>query len=91
MSYNILKNLGNDMLQDVRWQTGSDHQIRGQRSKIGVPRKGGRKYGAARSNPDGGSSMQARMLEFIHPVSKELIKITAPVPQNDAIWKACEM
>jgi hypothetical protein len=24
-------------------------------------------------------------------VSKELIKITAPVPQNDAIWKACEM
>jgi len=31
------------------------------------------------------------MLEFIHPVSKELIKITAPVPQNDAIWKACEM
>jgi len=48
------------------------------------------KYGAPRSNSDGGISLHARKLELIHPVTKEPIEIIAPVPQNDAIWKACE-
>lgn len=91
LSYNIIKTLDNYMLLEVDLQTGRHHQIRAQLSKIGVPIKGDLKYGALRSNPDGGISLHARMLEFIHPVSKELIKITAPVPQNDAIWKSCEM
>ena len=91
LSYNIIKTLDNYMLLEVDLQTGRHHQIRAQLSKIGIPIKGDLKYGAPRSNPDGGISLHARMLEFIHPVSKELIKITAPVPQNDAIWKACEM
>ena len=91
LSYNIIRTLDNYMLLEVDLQTGRHHQIRAQLSKIGVPIKGDLKYGAPRSNPDGGISLHARMLEFIHPVSKELIKITAPVPQNDAIWKACEI
>ena len=91
LSYNIIKTLDNYMLLEVDLQTGRHHQIRAQLSKISVPIKGDLKYGAPRSNPDGGISLHARMLEFIHPVSKELIKITAPVPQNDAIWKACKM
>ena len=91
LSYNIIKTLDNYMLLEVDLQTGRHHQIRAQLSKIGIPIKGDLKYGAPRSNPDGGISLHARMLEFIHPVSKELIKITAPIPQNDAIWKACEM
>ena len=28
-------------------------------------------------------------MEYIR-VTKENIEITAPVPQNDAIWRACE-
>jgi 23S rRNA pseudouridine1911/1915/1917 synthase len=48
------------------------------------------KYGAPRSNPDGGINLHARKLQFIHPVTKESIEITAAVPQNDAIWRACE-
>ena len=91
LSYNIIKTLDNYILLEVDLQTGRHHQIRAQLSKIGIPIKGDLKYGAPRSNPDGGISLHARMLEFIHPVSKELIKITAPVLQNDAIWKACEM
>ena len=91
LNYNIIKTLDNYMLLEVDLQTGRHHQIRAQLSKIGVPIKGDLKYGAPRSNPDGGISLHARKLEFIHPVSKELIKITAPVPQNDAIWKVCEM
>lgn len=88
--YQIIKTLDNYQLLEIDLETGRHHQIRAQLSKIGVPIKGDLKYGAPRSNPDGGISLHARKLEFEHPVTKENIQITAPVPQNDAVWKACE-
>ena len=90
LKYDVLKTLDNYMLLEVDLETGRHHQIRAQLSKIGIPIKGDLKYGAARSNPDGGISLHARSLEFIHPVTKELIKIIAPTPENDKIWQACE-
>ncbi|WP_379968252.1 RluA family pseudouridine synthase [Epilithonimonas sp. UC225_85] len=90
LNYQIIKTLDNYQLLEIDLETGRHHQIRAQLSKIGVPIKGDLKYGAPRSNPDGGISLHARRLQFIHPVTKENIEITAPVPQNDAIWKACE-
>lgn len=90
LNYEIIKVLDNFQLLEVDLETGRHHQIRAQLSRIGVPIKGDLKYGSARSNPDGGIHLHARQLEFIHPVTKENIKITAPVPQNDAVWKACE-
>ncbi|WP_226063388.1 RluA family pseudouridine synthase [Kaistella polysaccharea] len=90
LNYEIIKVLDNFQLLEVDLETGRHHQIRAQLSKIGVPIKGDLKYGSPRSNPDGGIHLHARQLEFIHPVTKENIKITAPVPQNDAVWKACE-
>ena len=90
LNYEIIKVLDNFQLLEVDLETGRHHQIRAQLSKIGVPIKGDLKYGSARSNPDGGIHLHARQLEFIHPVTKENIKITAPVPQNDAVWKACD-
>ena len=45
------------------------------------------KYGFDRSNKDGGISLHARSAEFIHPVSKENVRIVAPVP-DDNLWKA---
>ena len=70
-------------------ETGRHHQIRCQLAKIGCPIKGDLKYGADRSNPDGGISLHARKISFIHPVSKEPIEVTAPVP-DDNLWKAFE-
>lgn len=90
LNYELIKTLDNFQLLEVDLETGRHHQIRAQLAKIGVPIKGDLKYGSARSNPDGGIHLHARALEFIHPVTKENIKITAPVPQNDAVWKACE-
>ena len=52
---------------------------------MGCPIKGDLKYGFDRSNKDGGIHLHARTLEFIHPVSKEIIKLTAQTP-NDPIW-----
>ena len=90
LNYENIKVLDNFQLLEVDLETGRHHQIRAQLSKIGVPIKGDLKYGSARSNPDGGIHLHARALQFIHPVTKENIKITAPVPQTDAVWKACE-
>ena len=76
-------------LLEIDLETGRHHQIRCQLAKMGCIIKGDLKYGADRSNPDGGISLHARKVSFIHPVSKELIEVTAPVP-DDNLWKAFE-
>jgi 23S rRNA pseudouridine1911/1915/1917 synthase len=73
-------------LIEVELLTGRHHQIRAQLAAIGSPIKGDLKYGSPRSNPDGSISLHARLVEFIHPVSKELISIEAPVPE-EKLWK----
>lgn len=67
-------------LLEINLLTGRKHQIRAQLSNIGHPIKGDLKYGARRSNPDGGISLLARHIEFIHPVSKVQISLDAPIP-----------
>ena len=74
-------------LLEVNLETGRHHQIRCQLAAIGCPIKGDLKYGAKRSNPDGGICLHARRIEFLHPVKKEPVCITAPVP-DDALWRA---
>ena len=77
-------------LVEVELLTGRHHQIRAQLSKIGCPIKGDLKYGARRSNPDGGISLHSRRVEFTHPVRKEPVSVTAPVPAGDNLWAVFE-
>ncbi|ACU06638.1 Ribosomal large subunit pseudouridine synthase D [Flavobacteriaceae bacterium 3519-10] len=90
LNYTVIKTLDNFQLLEIDLETGRHHQIRAQLSKIGVPIKGDLKYGASRSNPDGGIHLHARKLEFIHPVSLKNTEIVAPLPAHDAVWAACE-
>ena len=87
LSYKTLVRGDNYTLLEINLETGRHHQIRCQLAAIGCPVKGDLKYGAKRSNPDGGICLHARRIEFIHPVSKENICITAPVP-DDTLWRA---
>lgn len=89
LHYKLIGHSDNYSLLEVDLQTGRHHQIRCQLAKIGSPIKGDLKYGAERSNPDGGISLHARKVSFIHPVSKELIEVIALVP-DEAIWKFFE-
>lgn len=89
LSYKLIACYDNYSLLQIDLQTGRHHQIRSQLAKIGSPIKGDLKYGYPRSNPDGGISLHARKIEFTHPVSKQLISITAPVP-NDTLWQSFE-
>jgi 23S rRNA pseudouridine1911/1915/1917 synthase len=87
LDYKIIKELNNYFALEINLHTGRHHQIRAQLCAIGSPIKGDLKYGFDRSNPDGGIHLHARKLIFIHPVTKELIEIIAPTP-NDVIWNA---
>lgn len=87
LSYTIIKELQNYTALEIDLHTGRHHQIRSQLSAIGSPIKGDLKYGADRSNPDGGIHLHARKLVLIHPVSKEPLIFIAPVP-DDSIWKS---
>jgi 23S rRNA pseudouridine1911/1915/1917 synthase len=88
LHYTVLKKLDNYSLIEIDLETGRHHQIRSQLSTIGSPIKGDLKYGFDRSNKDGSIHLHARKIKFTHPVSKELINITAPTPK-EVIWNAC--
>ena len=85
LSFRRIADSDNYHLLEIDLKTGRHHQIRCQLSTIGCPIKGDTKYGFPRSNTDGGISLHARYLEFIHPVSKKLIGVEAPLP-NDILW-----
>ncbi|PCE63895.1 RluA family pseudouridine synthase [Sediminicola luteus] len=84
--YTIRKRLERYQLLEIDLLTGRHHQIRAQLNAIGAHIKGDLKYGAKRSNPDGGICLHARKLCFTHPVKKEPICIEAPVPPT-GIWQ----
>lgn len=88
LHYQVLKKLDNYTLLEINLETGRHHQIRCQLSSIGAAIKGDLKYGAPRSNKGGSIHLHARNIKFIHPVSKEEINITSPLPK-DPIWDAC--
>jgi len=88
LKYRYLLSTDRYHLIEVELLTGRHHQIRCQLSDMGCIIKGDLKYGAPRSNPDGGICLMSRKAEFIHPVRKENISITAPVPSG---WKGVNL
>lgn len=87
--YKVLAASDHYSLIEVELLTGRHHQIRAQLASLGCPIKGDLKYGAERSNPDGSIHLHARSLKFQHPVSKEFVTITAPVP-DEPLWRFFE-
>ena len=76
---------------EIRLETGRTHQVRIQAASRGHPLLGDAQYGSG--IPFGvqhedlrlrAIALHARVLEFKHPVSKEMVSITAPVDEN---WK----
>jgi 23S rRNA pseudouridine1911/1915/1917 synthase len=88
LHYELIKKLDHYSLLEIDLETGRHHQIRAQLSFVRSSIKGDLKYGAQRSNKDGSIHLHARSINFMHPVSKENILISAPVP-HDSVWQAC--
>lgn len=90
LHYKLIGHFQNYYLLEVDLKTGRHHQIRCQLAKMGCPIKGDLKYGSPRSNPDGSICLHARTVQFVHPVSKEMIRLTAPVPEGN-LWNGFEI
>jgi len=90
LTYKLIGSSDQYYLLEVNLETGRHHQIRCQLAKLGCPIKGDLKYGFPRSNENAGISLHARHISFTHPVSKLQIDLTAPVPENDVLWKVME-
>lgn len=84
LNYRYLYSTERYHLLEVELLTGRHHQIRCQLSHMGCVIKGDLKYGAPRSNPDGGICLHSREIRFVHPVKGEEMVVTAPVPDS---WK----
>ena len=92
LKYNTVARGDRYSILEVNLITGRKHQIRMQLSQTGHPIKGDLKYGARRSNPDGGISLLAKRIEFIHPVSKEPISIEIdPTPEMQKLLPDCPL
>ena len=82
LTYKTLAKGDHYTLLEINLETGRHHQIRCQLAAIGCPIKGDLKYGAKRSNPDGGICLHAFKIEFMHQVKKEPVTIVAPAPKE---------
>lgn len=79
LSYRVMERGERYTLLEIDLRTGRHHQIRAQFASIGCPVRGDLKYGAPRSNPDGGIDLMAFSLSFVHPVRKLPITFTSPI------------
>jgi 23S rRNA pseudouridine1911/1915/1917 synthase len=76
---------------EIRLETGRTHQVRIQAASRGYPLLGDAQYGSKipfgpqyEDNRLRAIALHARVLEFKHPMTKEMVSITAPVDDN---WK----
>lgn len=84
LKYKLIQSIEHYHLLEIQLYTGRHHQIRAQLQAIGCPIKGDLKYGFDRSNEDGGICLHARYLNFVHPVTKVVLNVTADLPMHGA-------
>ena len=92
LHYRVLEVLGDVTRLEVELETGRTHQVRVQAAARGYPVLGDALYGATR--PFGPQhdderlraiALHARLLEFVHPRTREPVSVTAPLPEY---WKS---
>jgi len=89
LKYTIVGNLYGDTVLEVEPATGRSHQIRAQLAHIGSPILGDLKYGYPTPNADASIHLHCSSMAWIHPVTKEYMKVVAPLP-NEPTWKKFE-
>jgi len=88
LKYKIKSEGQNYLFIEVELITGRHHQIRSQFAAIGLFIKGDLKYGAKRSEKNGGIRLHSRMLTFPNPLNKdETVTVSCDPPLIDNLWK----
>ena len=74
---------------EIELITGRRHQIRAQLAALGLHIKGDLKYGARRSEKNGGIRLHAYSLVFPNPINeRETIRVETQPPEMDSLWSA---
>ena len=81
LAYRTLQRVKGGTLLEVTLETGRKHQIRVQLAHDEHPILGDRKYGSQAGFPKG-IALHSRRVSFEHPVRREPITITAPLPAS---------
>lgn len=81
--YKVLQRFQNYTYIECQLETGRTHQIRVHMSSIGHPLLGDEVYAPGRKHPYHleGQTLHAKILGFIHPITKEYIELDAPLPE----------
>ncbi|MCQ2578798.1 MAG: RluA family pseudouridine synthase [Treponema sp.] len=79
--YTVLKTGKNHTLFELNLETGRKNQIRAHLSSIGYPIAGDENY-RCRTNPFNRLCLHARLLEFVHPVTKEKMRFEVSAPKE---------
>ncbi|SFB08441.1 RluA family pseudouridine synthase [Selenomonas ruminantium] len=82
--FKVLERFGEYTLVECKLETGRTHQIRVHMTSIGHPLVNDPKYGPKKSSPFAiqGQALHSLQLTLTHPVSKEEMTFTAPVPSD---------
>ena len=79
--YKVLKTIENYSMLALELETGRKNQIRIHMSHIGHPVAGDGKYGA-QTSPCGRLCLHAQQIEFVHPMTREVMEFTSEIPQE---------
>lgn len=87
-NYKVIADNGEYSLVDFTLETGRTHQIRVHMAHIGYPLVGDPMYGQVSELIDR-QALHCAVIAFEHPVSKEPMEVTCPLPEDMA--KLCEL
>ncbi len=85
LAYRLIGRSDRYFFLEIDLITGRHHQIRAQLAAVGCHIKGDLKYGARRSNPEGGIHLHARAMSFRHPVREHPVTMVA-APPDETLW-----
>ena len=80
--YRVLETGRGRALVFLRLYTGRTHQIRVHMSSLGCPVAGDYMYGEKLDTLPGRFALHSHTAEFVHPVTEERMKLTAPFPEE---------
>ncbi len=83
LKYVLKAQAGVNFLLEIHPLTGRPHQIRVQLATIGCPILGDLKYGAPEPLPDASIALHSLRIKLMHPVRREPLVISAPLPATD--------
>jgi 23S rRNA pseudouridine1911/1915/1917 synthase len=86
-NYELVMHLEGKSVFQLDPLTGRPHQLRVHLSSINCPIWGDVKYGSPKSTSDKSIALHCKTLQFVHPVTKIPLVISAPFP-SEVIWNS---